>query len=150
MNREFSKKHDYGQVFWIGGEPAWRCQNGRTIPIREMEDKHVRNTILMLQHWHVKQVASARRVQAAVDGSESDSRHIDEFERAGPAIAIAAYPYLLKEAQSRGLGFKEEEREDDGISRRGSEDRRGDEAPKRRHLEHHARSLWLPVHHQDG
>lgn len=141
----FSKGYD--RVVQVDGQVAWRTKEGHMIPIVHMEDAHLVNTIRMLRRWHANRVELLSRMTKVYD-----DEMIEELRQAGPAEAIPTYDHLVAEACRRGLrtDLEESEEEDDGISRGSSEDRRGDEASQRRYLERHARSLWLPVHHQDG
>ena len=93
---------------------TWVTKDGRAIPIVQMEDTHLANTIAFLRRraWGMKEmcIAQGLRAACAMPGEmatmaiESDIQHLEEMEdEEFLEETVPQWENLLKEASKRNL-----------------------------------------------
>ena len=95
-------------------ETTWTTRDGRTIPIRDMTDRHLRNTLAFLRR-NVEQYRNAEALRAwayseyAPDGAAYAAEQAAHFvldvmdDDDVLQECVPEYPALVKEAQCRGF-----------------------------------------------
>lgn len=95
-------------------ETTWTTRDGRIIPIRDMTDSHLRNTLAFLRR-NVEHYRNAEAMRAwayaeyapdgAADAAEQSAYCVLEVMDDDEVLSecVSAYPALVTEAQRRGF-----------------------------------------------
>lgn len=95
-------------------ETTWTTRDGRTIPIRDMSDSHLRNTLAFLRRnvEHYRNVEAMRAwayaeyaPDGAADAAEQAAYDVLDVMEDDEVLSMCVpeYTALVKEAQRRGL-----------------------------------------------
>ena len=84
----------------------WKTRGGKKIPISEMTDSHLLNTIRFLQRAHQEAISAGYDVLGMLHGEmavESVEQELHRLQEDGPASIAPLYEDLVREALRRRL-----------------------------------------------